>query len=311
MDNTASSSQPVTPPPFKAAEKAPSAATSTGQPLPPQNTPETSNNPFTVAIEGISALFRYAKSIAITIVVLSAVGFVLNAASSVADVFYGDDDYLTSSSHVESSTPDEAYPMDDIAAVLAVMGVVFVVVFVAILVISIILYGIADVASAAAANKQTISFGETFSRLFKRLPGYIGLRLLMTLKVFLWSLLFIVPGVIMAVRYSLAGTAYFARDMKAVDALNYSTKITKGGWMTTFASYGWFNIITLGFIQFLVETGVRATLFRQFDSYEQAGQQKPGAHGLSLAFTILIAILAVLMVGIICLGVVIAATNFS
>ena len=314
MDKQPSAPESVTPPPFKAAEPD-TKTTSTGQPLPP-NTADASeykNNPFTIAIDGINSLFKYAQPIAILLVVLSVIGVLANAASSAADVIYGDTSTSSyESDSIESMSSSSDYSAESITAVLAILGTAFLVVFVIILIASVILYGISDVAAAAAANRRKVTFGEVFSQLFKRLPGYIGLRLLVAVKIFLWSLLFVIPGIIMSVRYSLAGTAYFARNMKATEAIGYSTKITKGGWMTTFASFGWFNLVTLGFIQGLIQAGAQAILFRQFDQLEQAGQQKPGAHGLSIAFTVLLAILSVLLIGVFALGIfVLASGDFS
>lgn len=306
MDKNTSAAEPVTPPPFKNAVNPKSGlVTPTGQPLPPKGDSEHKNNPFTIAIDGIGALFTYAKSIAIVIVVLSVLGWLGNAASSAADVLYNND-YSTSQEDTmpfEFPAADTDYNPETIGTVLAVLGVVFLVVLFFILIASFVIYGVTDVAAAAASQHKKVTFGQACSQLFKRFPGYIGLRLLVFVKVFLWSLLFIVPGIIMSVRYSLAGTAYFAKGMKASEAINYSTKITKDNWMTTFASFGWFNLVTLGAVQMLVQTGAQALLFRQFDEIEQSsGRQKLATHALSIVFTVLYFVLIALILGLLALA---------
>lgn len=304
-----------TPPPFQSATLTSEPTTTpSGQPLPPSATDsEYINNPFSVAITGIQRFFKYAKPIAILFVVLSLLSALTNVATSIADIV----NESSSGGYSESAYDGQALPTfegvssEQLTVILSVMGGIFLMFFVVFVMASIIMYGLRDVAAAAAVNRQQIGFGETFSRLFKRLPGYIGLSLLVGVKVFLWSLLFIVPGIIMAVRYSLAGTAYFARNMKASEAIDYSKKITKDGWMTTFASYGWLNLVTLGFIQLLVQPGAQVQIFSQYDRLEQTGGRKPGAHALSIAFTILYFLMIALVLTGLALFAVFSVANYS
>lgn len=91
---------------------------------------------------------------------------------------------------------------------------------------------------------------------------------------------FIVPGIIMAVRYSLAGVAFYdeKKNLRGNAAIQESIRMTKNGWITTYASNALFNILTLGVISTIVSTGANAVLYRQF---EQSGDKKPAAHWLS------------------------------
>ena len=268
-----------------------------GQPLPPTEAGETAyeNNPFKVAIRGIEGLFHYAKTIAIIMLVLSIIGVLSNAVSNANDTLnpqsetsplWGGEGAGT------SSDPD----MAGFLTLLLAAGSIILIFTIVVWIVAIIINGIRDVSAAAVANRKKITLGEAFSALFKRLGGYVWLQILIMVKVLLWSLLFIVPGVIMAIRYSLAGTAFFARDMKAGQALKHSIEITKGGWITTFASYGFFNIVTLGFISALIDTGSRSILFRQFDAYHRSNTPKPSAHALSIVFLALLILLIVLFV---------------
>ena len=307
-----------TPPPFKPSPDATQevSTSSTGQPLPPTGGATSTayqNNPFFVAVDGISGFFKYAKTIAIIFVVLSVLGALSNIASRLPDAL---NTMNPESSQASESTAsplfDPNFAHEQVVGIAVVVGSIFIVMAIVILVVSAIINGMRDVSAAAIAKQTETSFGDAVSTLARRFPGYVWLQILIVVKVFLWSLLFIVPGIIMAVRYSLAGTAYFARDMKASDALKHSITITKGAWFTTYSSLGLFNLITLGLIPLLIEPGVRGILFRQYDAYEQAHTQKPGAHWLSILYFVIITLLVILgLLALVALGFVAAsfATN--
>lgn len=283
----------------------------TGQPLPPTDKHAVvayENNPFTIAASGIDGLFKYAKVLAIIMLVLSLFGVFGNAIPAALD--HG--------SYKSEPMPTPAEPVatpslspEQVVALVAVVGGIALVVTIITFLVSAIFTGLRDVSAAAVANQKPVSFGEACGILFGRFGSYLWLQVLIVVKVFLWSLLLIVPGIIMAVRYSLAGTAFFAQNMKASDALAHSTRITKDGWFTTVAAYGLFNLITLGLLSILIDTGVRGVLFRQFAAYDTAGLRKPSPHGLTIAYFafIIFAILAVL--GMLALLATFALNGFS
>lgn len=303
-----------TPPPFHAGQDVALAAS--GQPLPPSadtQATEYQNNPFTIALDGISGVFTYVKVVGIILVVLSVLGVLGNAASSVYDLATNSQE--SKPAHTSTTdTPDNspAASNEQLLGIFLIAGVFGLAAVIIVGLIATVFTGIRDVSAAAVANKEKISFGEVLSRLFQRFGGYLWLQILMNVKIFLWLLLFIIPGIIMAVRYSLAGTAFFARNMKANQALQHSTSITKNGWMTTFAAQGFFNLITLGLISGLVDLGSRAVLFRQFDAYATAGKQKPGAHLLSILFFAgYVLIVLLILAGLVALGVVMSAHHLG
>lgn len=290
-------SQP-TPPPFTparpAGQPAPPTSGATGQPAPPSADQATyQNNPFFIAIEGIKALFRYAKPVAIALIVISVFGFIFNAYSNTANIFNTDttQEPTTQPAINEETTAFAIDSPESMGAIVGIIGLVLIVgmiVSVVVLLIGAVVNGLRDVAAAAAVNQQTITLKEAFSTLFRRFPGYLWLLVIVAVKTLLWSLLFIIPGIIMAVRYSLAGVAFFSQNMKAAEAVRYSTQITKNGWTTLFASNIVFNFVTLNTITILVQSSVYAVLFRQYHQLEVANIAKPSPHWLSVVATVLL-----------------------
>ena len=102
------------------------------------------------------------------------------------------------------------------------------------------------------SRKEEADFGELFSK-FSMTVKSIGLFLLMALKIFLWSLLFIVPGIIAAFRYAMAPFILLDNpDMTITEAINESKKnmaCNKGKLFLLELSFiGWalLSILTLG-----------------------------------------------------------------
>jgi hypothetical protein len=132
--------------------------------------------------------------------------------------------------------------------------------------------------------------------------SYLWLQIIISFKVFLWMLLFIVPGIIMAVRYSLASVAFFdeKKQLRGTAAIRESLRLTKGAWITTYASTTLFNILTLGAMNSAITTAANAVLYKQFEKI--GDDKKPDAHWLSwvtlLVPAVALVLLLLLVVGI-------------
>ena len=243
------------------------------------------NNPFLLALNGIQALFALAKPVAIFFLVLS----VLNVLSGLIDTGSPSDSAASERETDEFIKSVQSFSTDAWITI----GVVAVVVFIGLFVIGAIINGIADYTASRLAKGKKSGLKEAFSATIKRLGGYLWLKIIVAVKTFLWSLLFVVPGIVMSYRYSLAGVAFFAEDIKAHESVKRSLVLTKGAWLTTFASQTLFNLITLGFIAPLLMPGTLALLYRQFTAQPD---QKPAAHILSWLTLIIPIILAILLV---------------
>lgn len=257
--------------------------------MPTKKQPVYQNNPFTIATDGLNLLFKLAQPIGVLAIVLSVLNM-FSGYSSNFDADYsrnGASDPLTEINHQFSSIPVEAW---------IIIGIVGGILLLSFIVISTFVSGMIDYTAAQLANNKKVTSGEAFAAVAKRFFGYLWLRIWVAIRIFLWSLLLIVPGIIMAVRYSLAGSAFFRHNLSANAAIEHSSSITKGAWLTTFASFGLFNIITFGLIELLLKPGTSGLLLRQYDAYNDVKMQKPPAHGLSwmtLAISIGLVILAV------------------
>ena len=102
----------------------------------------------------------------------------------------------------------------------------------------------------------------------------------------------------MSYRYSLAGVVFFDKNTKGGAASTQSAALTKGAWLTTFASQNLLNMITLGAIPMLLQPGTNGVLYRQLGA---VGNQKPRAHFLSWLTLLLPFIFTLLLVGLVVL----------
>lgn len=240
------------------------------------------NNPLRIAVDGTKLLFQKAPMAAIVLAFLSAI---------TAGSYFGEpaptetDDSL--------GMPEAAL---DPATIIMIAIVVAVFIFGA-LVIGSLVAGIFAHTSAEIAKGREVTFRQSLKAISERLWSFVWLQLLIIVKVILWSLLLVVPGIIMAVRYSLASLSFFddEKKLKGNAAIQDSLQLTKGAWLTTFASQMFFNIITLGMISPIIDTGSKAMLYRQFNELQKADQPKPKAHTLSwvtLGLSILIVAIA-------------------
>lgn len=99
---------------------------------------------------------------------------------------------------------------------------------------------------------EAYQFKDIFAKFDKDFPRITKMYLLKTLYVALWTLLFIIPGIVMSIAYS---QAYFLMlddpDLSATDALNKSKELMKGRKWDYFVLYlsflGWFILSMLTF----------------------------------------------------------------
>lgn len=267
MDNP--SSQPLS----DSIKPTPSAAsnpnvTATGQPLPPTQTPDDYiNNPWTIGVKSVKQVFNKARGVAWILIVLS----VLSAGSNSVGNSTSETTESTGSASV-NFTPE----------LFAVLGVVLLIIVLLILG-TVFIDAMGRYAGLRAIKGQATTIKEAARGVRKKFLGYLLLNVLIGIRVLLWTLLFVLPGFYMSVRYSLAGTAYLDEDTKLrpTEAIKRSVDLTQGAWATTLAAGAPLTLVTLGLISQLVTAGTTAKLYMQFAPLTDSNMQKPRAHIIS------------------------------
>lgn len=263
------------------------------------------NNPFLVAIHGVELLFDKARSIAIALIVLAG----LSALSSVPSMFVQPEQpEAAPTPAAEAESKAFAESIANIPLEVWVLGGLFVLALVLVFVaVGIIIRGVLDYTSARLAAGKNVTLTEAFSAVFEQFWAYTWVLIIVTAKVLLWSLLFIVPGIIMAVRYSLAGVAFFEKGLKGDAAIQHSSQLVKGAWLTTYASQTLVSVLTLGVAQNILAPGTNAVLYRQLTPLTAP---KPKAHFLSW-LTLILPIVGVVFIALVVLLLVAAYVNYA
>ncbi len=263
------------------------------------------NNPFYIGLNGLKLLFANAQSVAIYAIVLCSLAFVANTVSSIADV-------VDTRSQAQIERQDQQALNDFFSqdpGRIAVAGIMIASILFIVVLVTLVLNGILEYTGARLALGEKVGLKQAFKEVMKDLAGYLWVNIVVMVKIVLWSLLLIVPGIIMSVRYKLAGTVFFAEGKRGNAAVKRSAELTKGAWFTTLAGYSLWNLMTFGMIPQLLAPGSSAVLYRQLRDVTDAGQQKPAAHWLSwLTFFVPIALALILLSLFVLLFVAIAAT---
>lgn len=237
-----------------------------------QATTKYENNPFFIAGNGIAKLFDHARGVAVLLLGVSIVNFLFSGG--------GDDGSTT-------KTPEQSWSEftgtfahwttnDWVLAIGASL-----IIGLALIMISALFSGMSAYTSWRLSKGDDVPFKEAFHVTFENLWSYIWLQLIILVKVLLWSVLFVLPGVYFAFRYTLAGVAFFdeTKHLRGNAAVKESLRLTKGAWLTTFASNVLFNVLTLGILSSIIATGVNTTLYGQFTAL--GDKPKPAAHWLA------------------------------
>jgi hypothetical protein len=256
------------------------------------------NNPFFIASSGITLLFNLAQGVAIMLIILSVIGLFSNAFSP------GPSDTSSSNDFVGIF---QGWGFEE----WLLFGIATFVISLAALMITSLFAGVSAYTSAQLAHGDEVSIKVAFREAFDKLWSFIWLQIIIFVKVLLWSLLLVVPGIIMAIRYSLANVAFFddTKNLRGNEAIKESLRLTRGAWITTYAASFLFNILTLFAISNVVSVGVNAVLYKQ---YQEAGDKKPDAHWLSWVTLVMpFALLGFIIAGLIVAGVIIGLTGYK
>ena len=253
------------------------------------------NNPFMIGIEGLKLFFGQSRnialySIAVTVALIVAVfiaiigAFMYGASLTESELNAMDRADATAwQNFVQPDSPD-----DVLVPIAREVTWQF-----AALVISLLLFGVLDYAAARNAKGEKADLRTGFKTVIVNFPAYLWMYLLMSIKLILWTLLFIIPGIIMFYRYILAGTVFFAEGKRGNAAIKRSSELTKGRWLTTFAGISVWPIISQGLGYYVFIPGSLAVLYRQYT----ATDSRQGTHIFSwLTLLVPVALIALCIV---------------
>lgn len=270
--------------------------------------PEYQNNPFYVATDGLTLLFKKAQPVAILLIIISTLGLGGSFMPSSSVQYEARPPESMNGEQIQDTiTRNLAQVPTEAWILIAVIGSILLLVSIF---VAVTISGMGDYTAARLAEGEQVTIGEAFKGVMARFFGYLWLQILVRIKILLWTLLLIVPGIIMSTRYSLSGTAFFSGKLGAQTATKRSAHLTKGAWFTTFGAFGLFNMITLGLIQPLLQPGTSAVLFRQYSSYDTSNLKKPAAHILSWLTFFVPIVLGLLFLALVA-ALIIAFINFS
>lgn len=225
------------------------------------------NNPLFIVTKGITLLLNLARNITAVLLAISVLTFISGSGSWT---------YPTNNEMESFVATLSGWSMDQwlfASAAACIFALAFIM-------ISSLLGGVSSYTSAEIAKGKQVALSDAFHTAFEHLWSYVWLQIILFVKLLLWTLLFIVPGIYFSFRYSLAGVAFYdsKKNLRGDAAIQESLRLTKNGWITTFTSNILFNLLTLGVLKSIVTTGVNAMLYKQFES---VGDKKPPAHWIS------------------------------
>jgi hypothetical protein len=236
-------------------------------------------NPFTVALSGISVLKNLSKGLFILFLVLSILSALSNFSSGPSF-----DDSSTGMGDETSAAYNAGYVVGTLVGLAAFFFLLVVV------------WGMQGYASAKIAKGEGTTIKEAFMAAVKNFGRLFVIGLIVVVKTILWSLLFLIPGLIMQIRYSLAPTIAFAEpELSPSAVVTRSVVLTKNAWFDTMGARGWFSLVTLGFATLLTEVGASGVLYRQLRRLHESGQKKPSTHPLNYVLPVLFVLLMVIV----------------
>lgn len=271
------------------------------------------SNPFTLAFNSFGKFFKTNIGWAIALVALSVIGFVFELIMNLLQLALSPE---SSSSSTTSSgdifgSPSVASSDTNVAAIIMIIvgvALIMAVVIVIVSAISTFITGMLSYVTLQSEQGKSVGFSEAWSETAKRFWRLYLASFLATLKIFGWTLLLIIPGIVAAFRYKLLPYVIMAdSETTGVGSSHQQTKsLVKGRLMEVFGVATVAGIIP--FVGSILSLTGNAALFTQLKAYSDANLEKPKVHWLNYIGFILLGIL-ILFVGMI--GLIVLAVSLS
>lgn len=272
-----------------------------------QTKPTYNSNPFTLSFEALGKFFKFNLVWPIVLISFEVLGFIWNMFSTLINAITESQTTSTYSSSTASSTSLEP------AAVVAIVMIVLVFVLFAIAIGSVIatyVNGMYAYVSLKSLEDKKVGFGEAFSAVTKRFWRLYLATLLAGLKIVGWTLLFIIPGIRAALRYTVLPYVIMSdsEKEKSVAKSHARTKqIVRHRLMEVFGIWTVKGLIPL------VGTSIGyiapAALHNQLATYTDKNLEKPKIHWLNYIGFIIAGVLFALGLLIVSLILIIASAS--
>lgn len=283
--------------------------------------PKYDSNPFTLAFNSFGRLFNTNAGWAIALLVLGIFGFIWQMFVNLIQLAANPESSTTSSTGAgmaeklpAGSSAASSSDVNVMAVVLVVVGIVIIVlIMIAIFsAISSFIGGMFSYVAIKSEEGQKVNFNEAFQETSKRFFRLYFAQLLAGLKIFGWTLLFIIPGIIAAFRYTLLPYVVMgdSAEAKGARSAHASTKmIVKGRLIEVFGVATVAGLIP--FVGDILRLTGNAALYRQMKLYSDADAKKPKVHWLNYVGFMLIGLALLFVLFIVAIIALIAITNQS
>ena len=276
------------------------------------------SNPFTLAFSALGRFFKHNLAWAITLIVLSFLGATIQLLGNVADLAFNRDEITSEQTNPTGSTLEDdvkfgdytadgeslelnATPAQISVAVLFGVGILLValVVYLISATIGVLIRGALVHVVLESEKGNSVGFSDAVQASVSKFGVHYLSSILAGLKVFAWSLLFIVPGIIAVFRYRLLSYVVMSdKDKKygKVSAVHSRTKqLAKGRLMEIFGIGSATSLIPI--VGDTLALSGYAASHNQIASYKDGGKNLPKTHwlnyvllGLTILFFTIIAI---------------------
>lgn len=163
------------------------------------------SNPFTLSFNALGRLFDFNATWAIVLLIFSFIGGGLQFIGNILRIPANEETskpYYTASATPQASSLTQEQILGIIVATLIVVVLVGIVLLVS-FAIQTFISGMFTYVALQSEKGKKVTFGEAFGAVQKRFWRLLLAQGLASIKIFLWTLLLIIPGIIAALRYAL------------------------------------------------------------------------------------------------------------
>lgn len=252
------------------------------------------SNPFKLAFEATKKFFDNNAGWGIVLVAIGLLGSVGN--------FNQSSSTTPTQTSLESAAASGDTTVSIAMIVLILCGVMLAILFA--LVIGTFIQGMFSYVALQSLKDEKASFSEAYNETKKRFGRLVAAQIVAFFKIIGWTLLFIIPGIIASLRYSLLSYAIMdePEDERSVKGSHDRVKeITKGRLWEVLGVNGTGIVPIIGGVFSTAGTGA---LYRQLQVYTDKNLEKPKIHWLNyLLLFIFLGFIALLVL----IGVIVAA----